>query len=98
MDETSSTVQPPKTIGGRKYSPSPNDAEQLPKRRTEDTKSYVGEWSVLLVALGGWAITFCVDMAAYETFDQIWTPKFIGVHVGQLFTVTVSVLAAKRIR
>lgn len=80
------------------YSPSPDPGMPQPKRRTEDTKNYVGEWAVLIIALLGWAVTFTTDMAAYEEWSQILTPKFIGLHSAQLFSVTVAVLAAKRIR
>lgn len=85
-------------VGGKTFSPSPDPAGPLPKRRTEDTKSYAGEWTVLIIAVLGWATTFCVDMAAYETFDDVLTPKFLGVHIGQLFSVTVSIIAAKRLK
>jgi hypothetical protein len=87
------------TPQGRKtFSPSPDDAHPLPKRRTEDTKSYAGEWTVMLLAILGWATTFCVDAAQNETYQQLIQPRFMMLHIAQLFSVTVSVLAAKRIR
>lgn len=85
--------EPPKV-----YSPSPEPGEPAPKRRMEDTKSYAGEWTVLIIALLGWASTFCLDMAQEETFSAMMTTKFMGTHIAQLLSVTVSVLAAKRIK
>lgn len=79
-------------------SPSPVPGESLPRRRTEDTKNYTGEWAVLLVALLGWATTFCVDAAQNETWEQIQQPHFIFLHIGQLFSVITAVVAAKRLR
>lgn len=79
-------------------SPSPDPGAPLPQRRTEDTKSYVGEWAVLLLALLGWATTFCVDAAQNETWAQLRQPKFFFLHVAQLFSVMTSVVAAKRLR
>lgn len=67
------------------------------KRRREDKQNKAGIWTVLIIAVLMWATTFCLDMATYETFSQVWTPKFIGIHIGQLFSVTVSILAAKRL-
>ena len=67
------------------YSPSPVPGQPAPQRRAEDTKTYAGEKSVLAVALLGWASMFMADMAAFETWDSVMTPGFIGVHIGQLF-------------
>lgn len=79
-------------------SPSPVPGEQLPQRRLDDTKSYAGEWTVLLLALLGWATTFCVDGAQSESWAQITDPKFIMLHIGQLFSVMTAVIAAKRMK
>jgi hypothetical protein len=70
----------------------------LPQRRVEDTKSYAGEWTVLLTALLTWATTFCFDMAETESLAQVLTLKFMALHVGQLFAVTTAIVSAKRIR
>lgn len=69
-----------------------------PMRRRDDNTSNVGEWTVLTLALLGFALTFCIDMATYESFAEMLTPKFIGLHAGQLLTVLISVVAAKRIK
>ena len=68
------------------------------KRRQEDTKRYTTEWTILLASLLGWAASFMLAISEYETWEVVWTPKFLGLHVAQLFTVMSSVLAAKRIR
>lgn len=96
-----SNLPPPIVMEGQQpqvFSPSPVPGAPPPQRRAEDTKSYAGEWTVLLIALLGWATTFMLDMAEFESWTQIWTPKFVGVHIGQLFSVTAAVIAAKRIR
>jgi hypothetical protein len=84
--------------GQKTFSPSPDDAHPLPQRRAEDTKSYVGEWTILLLALLGWATTFCVDAAQNETWEQIINPKFVMLHIGQLFSVMTAIFAAKRMK
>jgi hypothetical protein len=63
-----------------------------------DHKTYALEWTVLLVAILGWATTFCLDVAKQATFESIWTPAFLGSHLAQLFTYITSVVAAKRIK
>ncbi len=72
--------------------------ESLPQRRVEDTSSQVGHWTVLALALLGWAASFCLDMATFESFQEVLTPKFLGVHISQLFSVTLAVVTAKRMR
>ena len=72
--------------------------QHLPQRRTEDTDSQVGHWTILAVALMGWAASFCLDMATFENFNDVLTPKFLGVHISQLFSVTLAVVTAKRMR
>lgn len=79
-------------------SPSPVPGQELPKRRAEDTKSYAGEWTVLLMAIAGWATTFFIDAAQNETWEQVMSPKFLALHVGQLFSVTTAIFAAKRMK
>lgn len=102
-DDPTSTPPPNPTAPnieqrGQTFSPSPDPGMPQPQRRMEDTKSYAGEWTILLLALLGWATSFCADMAQEESFQNMFTPKFMGTHVAQLFTVTVSVLAAKRLK
>lgn len=89
---------PSVVVDGTTMSPSPEPGQPSPQRRVEDTKSYVGEWTVLLLAVLGWATTFCVDAAQNETWQQITTPKFMLLHIAQLFSVTSAIFAAKRIR
>lgn len=100
--DTPNPVAAPVTLptaeGDKTFSPSPDPASPLPQRRTEDTKTYAGEWTVLLLALLGWASTFCLDMAQEESFANMMTPSFLGTHIGQLFSVMAAVTAAKRIR
>ena len=102
-DETPTPTSSPENIVVHRaqpqvYSPSPEPGHSMPQRRVEDTKSYTGEWTVLLLALLTWASSFCVDMAQEESFQNMMTPNFVGTHIAQLFSVTVSVLAAKRLR
>lgn len=92
------TLKPVTASDGTVFSPSPEPGRTLPRRRMEDVKSYVGEWTVLLLALLGWASTFCVDAAQNETWAQVTNPKFIMLHIGQLFSVVTAVVAAKRLR
>lgn len=104
MDETPppNPSAPPVVLmtreGAKTFSPSPDETKPQPNRREEDLKSYTGEWTVLILALLGWAATFCTDMAQEETFKQMLTPSFLGNHIAQLFSVTLAVLSAKRLR
>lgn len=75
-----------------------DDQCPLPQRRSEDGKTYAGAWTVLWVGLAAWAGAFFLDLATYETFTAILTPRFWGIHLSQLMGVIASVLAAKRIR
>ena len=79
-------------------SPSPVPGEELPKRRAEDTATYTNEWIILISALSVWGVSFFADMAAYETWNEMLTPKFIGIHGGQLVGAVVAVVAAKRMK
>jgi hypothetical protein len=83
---------------GSVFSPSPDPGEPLPKRRMEDTKSYAGEWTVLLIAIGTWGVTFLTEIATFETWAQLTTPRVLGLHMAQLLSTITSVVAAKRIR
>jgi hypothetical protein len=80
------------------FSPSPVPGQPAPQRRAEDTDSQMGHWTVLSLALLGWAASFCLDMASFESFKEVLTPKFLGVHISQLFSVTLAVVTAKRMR
>lgn len=79
-------------------SPSPMPGEPQAQRRREDIASYSGEWVVLIGGVLTWLSTFFVDMAAFESWSQILTPKFVGLHVGQLAGVIAAIVAAKRIK
>lgn len=79
-------------------SPSPVPGQELPQRRSEDTKSYTGEWTVLLLGILGWATTFFIDASQNETWKEITSPKFMALHVGQLFSVMTAIIAAKRMK
>jgi hypothetical protein len=79
-------------------SPSPVPGKELPQRRAEDVKSYTGEWTVLLLGILGWATTFFIDASQNETWAEITSPKFMALHVGQLFSVMTAIIAAKRMK
>jgi hypothetical protein len=79
-------------------SPSPVPGQELPQRRADDTKTYVGEWTVLLIGIFGWATTFFIDAAQNETWREITSPKFMALHIGQLFSVITAIVAAKRMK
>lgn len=68
------------------------------KQRRRDDGPQLGTKIVLLVAVCGWAGTFCTDMAVFESFAQVLTPKFLGVHFAQLFFYLASVYAARRLQ
>ena len=92
------TRQPDPTAPPVVFSPSPVPGQPDPQRRAEDTKSYAFEWGVVLSGVLLWAATFLTDMASYDTWAEITTPKFIGVHVGQLVGVISAIVGAKRIK
>ncbi len=79
-------------------SPSPTPGEPMPTRRTEDTATYSGEWSVLIGGVLTWLSMFFIDMAAFESWSEVMTPKFLALHVGQLAGVIAAIVAAKRIK
>lgn len=92
------TRQPDPASPPTVYSPSPVPGQPDPQRRSEDTKSYAVEWGIVIGGVALWGSTFLVDMAAYETWSEIMTPKFMGLHLGQLLGVIAATLGAKRIK
>lgn len=66
-------------------------------KRRED-RSQTGTQIALLLGVLAWAGAFCTDMAAYETFTQVWTPKFLGIHFAQLAAFLGSLVAARRLQ
>ncbi len=79
-------------------SPTPTPGAPNPQRRQTDTATYGAEWTALGLAILGWAGAFCADMAQVGTWAEMQTPKFVGIHVGLLFTMISAVVAAKRIK
>lgn len=79
-------------------SPSPTPGAALPTRRVEDTASYSGEWTLLIMALLTWAVTFFGELAQVKTWAEMQTPGFVGTHAAQVIGVILSVVAAKRIK
>lgn len=79
-------------------SPSPVPGQELPQRRAADTANYSGEWTVLVLGILGWLTTFFMDAAQNESWADITAPKFMALHVAQLFSVVISIVAAKRMK
>lgn len=95
----SNIVVPTPEQGPTVYSPSPNQGERSPDRRKGDQPgAYTGLWIVLLLAILGWSATFMQDMAKESSFQNIWTPAFVGSHGAQLVTYIASVVAAIKIK
>lgn len=61
-----------------------------------DSPQHGLRWTIGIAGLT-WLGTFFYDIAAYESFREIWTPHFLGLHVSQLVSVVVAVLAARRL-
>lgn len=80
------------------YSPSPTPGEPPPKRRAEDSKTYTGEWVVLLIAVLTWASTFLADIALLDSWSELGQPKILALQLSKLTAAILSVLAAKRIK
>lgn len=97
-DETNPTPVVLPGAENKVLSPSPTPGAALPTRRAEDTASYSGEWSVLIGGILTWLSTFFIDMAAFESWREVVTPKFMALHVGQLAGVVAAIVAAKRIK
>jgi hypothetical protein len=93
------TVEVVTDSGERKtMSPTPTPGAPNPQRRQTDTATYGLEWTVLGLALLGWAGTFFADVATVSTWAEMQTPKFVGIHIAQLFTTITAIVAAKRIK